>query len=252
MSAPRPVALITGSGRKRIGYVIAKDLAAAGYDVAIHYHSSKAAAEATLAELRALGADAEAFGADLTNENDIDRLFGDLARRFGRLDLFVATAATWKPIPLEETTAKDLRDFWEVNTLGSFLTAQKAGLLMTQQPTGGAIVLIGDWAVHRPYPNYAAYFASKGAIETMTRTLAVELGQRNPNVRVNAILPGPVMLPSDMSEAERREVIAATLVKREGRPEHVAHAVRFLASNDFLTGVCLPVDGGRTIYAGGM
>jgi pteridine reductase len=120
---------------------------------------------------------------------------------------------------------------------------------MVRQPEGGNIVTVGDWAVVRPYVNYSAYFPSKGAIPTLTRTLAVELGTRNPAVRVNCILPGPVLLPPDLPEAERRQAINATLVKREGRPENIASAVLFFLDNDFVTGVCLPVDGGRTIFA---
>jgi pteridine reductase len=84
----------------------------------------------------------------------------------------------------------------------------------------------------------------------MTRMFAVELAARNPAVRVNCILPGPVMLPADLSASERREAIAGTLLRREGRPEHVGHAVIFLVENEFVTGVCLPVDGGRTIAGG--
>ena len=114
-------------------------------------------------------------------------------------------------------------------------------------PEGGSIVTIGDWATRRPYPNYAAYFVGKGAIPTITRSLAVELARRNPNVRVNCILPGPVMLPEDLDEAETKGAVAGTLLKRAGRPENVARAVVFLVENDFVTGVCLPVDGGRTI-----
>ena len=90
---------------------------------------------------------------------------------------------------------------------------------------------------------------SKGAIPTLTRSLAVELGTRNPKVRVNCILPGPVMLPPDLPEQERLHSMNATLVKREGRPENIAQAVLCLIDNDFVTGACLPVDGGRTIYA---
>jgi pteridine reductase len=121
---------------------------------------------------------------------------------------------------------------------------------MARQPEGGLIVTLGDWAEVRPYLNYAAYFPSKGAVTTMTRSLAVELAARNPRVRVNCIMPGPVMLPADLPEAERREAINATLVKREGSPENIAQAVLSFIDNVFVTGVCLPVDGGRTIYAG--
>jgi pteridine reductase len=133
--------------------------------------------------------------------------------------------------------------------LGTFLCAQQAGLAMVGQAEGGCIVNIGDWAEVRPYTGYSAYFASKGSIPTLTRSLAVELSSRNPRVRVNCIQPGPVLLPPEMSEETRRRVIEATLVKREGRPENIAQAVLFFLDNDFVTGVSLPVDGGRSIYA---
>jgi pteridine reductase len=120
---------------------------------------------------------------------------------------------------------------------------------MAAQESGGAIVNLGDWATVRPYLNYAAYFPSKGAIPTLTRDFAVELASRNPRVRVNAVLPGPAMLPEGLSDQERKAAIGATLVKREGSPHNVADAVLFLLRNDFVTGVCLPVDGGRSIYA---
>jgi pteridine reductase len=121
---------------------------------------------------------------------------------------------------------------------------------MAGQPEGGAIVTIGDWAIARPYPDYAAYFASKGAIPAVTACLAVELARRNPAVRVNCILPGPVMLPENLPEHEVKGAVAGTLLKRPGRPENVAQAVIFLVENDYVTGICLPVDGGRTIAGG--
>ena len=96
----------------------------------------------------------------------------------------------------------------------------------------------------------AAYFVSKGAIPTLTRVLAVELGHRNPKVRVNCIHPGPVMFPPDASDAERQEMVESTLVRTADCPESIALAVQFLIDNPFVTGACLPVDGGRTIYAG--
>jgi pteridine reductase len=171
--------------------------------------------------------------------------------RFGRIDVLVNCAAIWQSKRLEDVTAADVRIHFETNLLGTFLCCQHAGLAMVQQAEGGCIVTLGDWAESRPYLNYAAYFASKGAIPTLTRTLAVELGTRNPRVRVNCILPGPVFLPADLPEAERREAIAATLVQREGRPENIAQAILYLIDNDFVTGDCLRVDGGRTMFARG-
>jgi pteridine reductase len=169
---------------------------------------------------------------------------------FGRLDALVTAAAIWERKPLEKVTADDVRRHYEVNALGTFLCCREAGLWMADRPAGGAIVTIGDWAVERPYLGYAPYFASKGAIPAITRSLAVELAERNPAVRVNCVLPGPVMLPPDLPEDERQEAIAGTLVKHEGRPEDVANAVLFLLESPFITGVCLPVDGGRTIASG--
>lgn len=249
-SSGRKVALVTGSGKRRVGNVVARALAERGYAIALHYNRSADDARATVEELRRDGTDAECYQADVADEEQITRLFAGVQQRFGRLDALVTAAAVWEPKPLEEVTAADVRRHFEVNALGTFLCCQQAGRIMVEQPEGGAIVTIGDWATERPYRSYAAYFPSKGAIPAMTRSFAVELAQRNPNVRVNAVLPGPVMVPEEVGEHERRGVIAGTLVKRLGTPEHVAHAVVFLLENDFVTGVCLPVDGGRTIAGG--
>src|SRR4051812_46990339 len=246
---PRGVALVTGSGKRRVGWYVANALARRGYVVAVHYRTSAAEAEESVAAFRASGIDAVALQADLTDEVSVRGLIGTTLSRFGRLDVLVNCAAAWKSKRLEDVTAADVRHYFETNTLGTFLCSQQAGLAMVRQPEGGCIVTLGDWAIVRPYIGYAAYFPSKGAIPTLTRSLAVELGTRNPNVRVNCILPGPVLLPLDLPEEERRQAIEATLVKREGRPENVAQAVLFLVDNDFVTGVCLPVDGGRTIFA---
>jgi pteridine reductase len=243
------VALVTGSGKRRVGRHVADALARAGYALAIHYRSSAAEAAEAVASLQATGAQVVALQADLTDEQQVANLVRAMLDRFGRLDVLVNCAAVWKSKRLEDVTAADVRFHFETNTLGSFLTAQHAGLAMVRQPEGGCIVNLGDWAEVRPYLNYAAYFPSKGAVTTMTRCLAVELGSRNPRVRVNCILPGPVLLPPDLPEAEKRQAINATLVKREGSPENIARAVLAFIDNDFVTGVCLPVDGGRTVYA---
>jgi pteridine reductase len=243
------VALVTGSGKRRIGWYVAQALAARGYAIVVHYRSSAAEALESVESFRARGVNAIALQADLTDERSVGTLIEQTLVQFGRLDVLVNCAAAWQGKPLENVTAADVRFHLETNTLGTFLCSQQAGLAMVKQPEGGCIVTVGDWAVVRPYVGYAAYFPSKGAIPTLTRTLAVELGSRNPNVRVNCVLPGPVLLPPDLPEAERRQAIEATLVKREGKPENIAQAVLFFIDNDFVTGVCLPVDGGRTVFA---
>lgn len=244
------VALITGSGKRRIGNVIARALAERGYDIALHYRTSAEEADATVQELKTLGVRAAAFQADMSEPIDVERMFQKTLTSFGRLDVLVTAAAVWEQIKLEDITAEDVRRQFDINTLGTFLCCQRAGLAMAAQPEGGVIITIGDWAAARPYPNYAAYFASKGAIPTITRSLAVELAQRNRAIRVNCILPGPVMLPENLSEHEVKGVVAGTLLKRLGRPENIAQAVLFLVENDYVTGICLPVDGGRTIAGG--
>jgi pteridine reductase len=249
MAAVR-VALVTGSGKKRVGSAVADALAGRGYAVAVHYRTSAAEAEETATALRRHGVEAVPFPADLTDEAAVRGLVAAVLGRFGRIDVLVNCAAIWERKRLEDVTAADVRRHFDTNALGTFLCCQQAGLAMVGQPDGGAIVNVGDWAEVRPYRDYAAYFPSKGAVTAITRCLAVELGTRNPRVRVNAVLPGPVMLPPDLPDEERRQAIAATLVKREGSPANVAQAVLGFVDNDFVTGVCLPVDGGRTVYAG--
>lgn len=244
------VALVTGSGKRRVGNVIARRLADRGYRIALHYNRSAEEADATVAELQGQGAEATAFQADVADASSVDRLFARTLDTFGRLDVLVTSAAVWEPKPLEDVTADDVCRQFEINALGTFLCCRAGGLIMAGQPEGGSIVTIGDWATVRPYPGYAAYFPSKGAIPTITRNLAVELAMRNPAVRVNCILPGPVMLPPDLAPDERAEAVAGTLLRREGSPENVAHAVLFLVENDYVTGVSIPVDGGRTIAGG--
>jgi pteridine reductase len=245
------VALITGSGKRRIGNVVAGALADRGYAIALHYHHSAEEAEESVAQWQRAGVRAAAFQADVAQENDVARLFDEVQKTFGRLDVLVTAAAIWEQKPLEQITASDVRRQFETNTMGTFLCCQHAGRIMVAQPEGGAIVTIGDWAVARPYLNYAAYFASKGAIPAITRSFAVELAERNHAIRVNCILPGPVMQPENLPEHEVKGAIAGTLLKRLGRPENIAQAVLFLIENDYVTGVCLPVDGGRTIAGGG-
>jgi pteridine reductase len=239
----QPVALVTG-GAVRVGRAIVLELASRGYRLAVHANKSLDRAQELVEELVKAGHDAAAFGADLRDEEAARAMIDRARRRFGRLDALVNSAAIWSPTPLATTAADDLRRFFEINALASFVCCQQAGLIMARQPEGGAIVNIGDWAVLRPYRDYGAYFVSKAAIPTMTRLFAVELA---PKVRVNAVLPGPVLMPENLSPAERQRAIAGTLLNRAGRPENVARAVAALLENDFITGVCLPVDGGRTI-----
>jgi pteridine reductase len=250
---PKPtfqrVALVTGAGPARVGNAVARTLAARGFHLAIHANRSRREAEATAEELTTAGRESIAVVADLCDERAVIDMVARVRDHFGRIDALVNAAAIFEATPLEKLTAADVRRHFEVNTLGSLLCCQHVGAVMVQQPSGGAIVNIGDWAGERPYEDYLAYFASKGAIPTLTRALAVELARRNTRIRVNAVLPGPVLFPPGLPDEDRRAAVEATLLKREGKPQNVADAVAALIENDYITGVCLPVDGGRTIYS---
>jgi pteridine reductase len=247
-----PVALVTGAGR-RVGNALAVELAEQGFRVVLHANRSRDLADATARQLNSKSGSQDTvaivLSADLRDETATREMIAAARDHFGRIDALVNNAAIWESKPLELTTAANVRRHFEINTLATFVCCQEAGLIMVEQPQGGAIVNVGDWATARPYRDYAAYFAAKGSIPTLTRTFAVELGLRNPRVRVNAILPGPVLLPEAMSEAERRVTIDATLVKREGSTRDVALAVMFLLESTFITGACINVDGGRSIYS---
>jgi pteridine reductase len=246
-----PVAIVTGSGSKRVGQSVARHLADLGYRIVVHANQSMDQAEALVAEFTDRGIEALAYQADLSDELAVQDMFDKIHWYFGRMDVLVNTAAIWKPKRLEEVTAADVREHFDTNALGTFLCSQWAGKRMVEQKYGGAIINFGDWATCRPYLDFAAYFPSKGAVEAMTRDFAVELGRRNPNVRVNAVLPGPVLLPDENDEVYRAQMLDATLTKRVGEPKYVAQAVAFLAVNPYITGALLPVDGGRSIYSAG-
>src|SRR5262245_34290315 len=131
------VALVTGSGRRRVGWHVASALGKRGYSLAIHYRSSSAEAAESVAAFRNDGIDAAAFQADLTDENSIQHLMDLALARFGRIDVLVNCAAIWKRKPMEQVTAADVRQHFETNTLGTFLCSQLAGLAMVKQPEGG-------------------------------------------------------------------------------------------------------------------
>jgi pteridine reductase len=217
------VALVTG-GTGRVGAAVVRALAARGHAVAIHAHGSLPEARALAGGLEAAGVPSLAVTANLRDEGPVRAMVHRVADHFGRIDALVTCAAIRHEGPLEEVTADDLRAHFDINCVGTFVAAQEVGAVMVRQPEGGGIVTIGAGEADRPSAGHAAFLPSKGAIPALTRSLAVEFAARNPRVRVNCVLPGPV--------------------HRAGEPEHVAHAVLFLLENEFVTGVCLPLDGG--------
>src|SRR6266853_4884697 len=146
------VALVTGSGKRRIGWHVADALADRGYAIVVHYHSSSVEAVETVAYLQSKGVTAAALQADLTQEGAVQTLIRETLQSFGRIDVLVNAAAIWQSKRLEDVTAADVRRHFDTNTLGTFLCSQQAGLAMVNQREGGCIVNMGDWAEARPYP----------------------------------------------------------------------------------------------------
>ncbi|MEM6799206.1 MAG: SDR family oxidoreductase [Planctomycetota bacterium] len=241
--------LVTG-GAKRVGRAVCLAFAERGYRVGIHANTSLDAAQELAKQIEGQGSEAVALGADLRDEGATRSMVDRAARHFGRLDVLVNSAAIWEPLAFDLVAADDLRRYFDINCVASFIASQHAGLLMADQESGGAIVNFGDAAAERPQPGYAAYHPSKGAIPAMTRSLAIELARRNPRVRVNAVLPGPVLVSNDEPAERQRQVAEGTLLATVGHADHLADAAVFLAENPFVTGICLPVEGGRSLAEG--
>ena len=240
---PDPLALVTGSVSPRVGYEISMFLHQRGFRVILHGRQQFETWTAPeFAEYVVWG--------DVADTSIPKKWLQEIVQRFGRVDCLVNCASIWDPKKLEETSVEDFEANFRVNALAPALLCQTFGLQMTKQETGGAIVNIGDWAVQRPYQDFSAYFLSKGAISTLTETMAIELAARNSRVRVSAVLPGPVLLSEDLPQDRAREITEQSLLKRAGTAQDVAEAVHFLITSPFVTGVSLPVDGGRTIHAG--
>jgi pteridine reductase len=243
METKDKVALVTGSG-VRLGKRIALALAERGMHVAVHYHQSAEAAGETAEEIRGLGVEAEAFQCDLADLPGVRGLMESIDSRWGRLDVLVNSAAIFPRTPWAEIDEATWDRTLDVNLKAPFFTAWHAAPLM-QRNGGGKIINIADWAGLRPYKNYMPYVVSKGGIITMTKALARELA---PSIAVNAIAPGPVMLPEDFEPATAERIRKATLLQHLGSPDDVAQSVVYLvAMTDFMTGHVLVVDGGRLI-----
>ncbi|MBI3566262.1 MAG: SDR family oxidoreductase [Elusimicrobia bacterium] len=244
MSLEGKVVLVTGAGR-RVGRTIALAFAAKGARVAVHYNTSVAEARRVVAAVRSLsGADADAFRADLKDPKAPEKLVDAVVRRFGALDVLINSASLYEKTPFAAATADDWDRHMAVNARAPFFLAQACAPHLRR--TGeGCVINVADWAGHRPYSDYGPYCASKAALLCANKALAKALA---PEVRVNAVLPGPVLAPEDMSEGEKRKVADATLLKRLGSPEAVARACVYLAdSADYTTGAELTVDGGRLV-----
>lgn len=244
MNLTGKTALVTGAA-KRVGREIALALARRGANIVVHYNTSAVDALRVAAEVKALGVHAIAVKANQANAKQVHAAVAKALKHFGDIHVLVTNAAVYKKTPFDSLTEADWDYHIDANLKGPFLFALEVGRHMKARKLAGKIITFADWSAIRPYANYLPYCVSKAGVICLTKSLAKALG---PNVQVNAIAPGPVLLPPDFTDAERREVVEATLVKRLGSPQDIVNSVLFLIEgSDFITGHTLVVDGGRLI-----
>jgi NAD(P)-dependent dehydrogenase (short-subunit alcohol dehydrogenase family) len=236
------VALVTGAAR-RLGRAIARGLADAGADLAIHHHDAPEQAEEAAAEFRRLGVRAQVFQADLTDPQQIARLFAALDEAFGRLDVLVNSAALFERKPVLEITVEGWDRVMDLNLRAPFLCSQHAARLMKRKG-GGRIINIADVAAFQPWPAHAHHSISKAGLIMMTRVLARALA---PGILVNCVAPGHVLPPDDTTPEQRRKLAEMTPLRKLGTPDDVVQAVLFLVDSGYITGETIVVDGGRRL-----
>jgi pteridine reductase len=235
------VALVTGGGI-RVGRALALALASQGARVAVHYNASADDARAVARSIEESGGQARTFAADLTSPAAPESLVDDVVRAFGRLDILVNSAAVMRRTPFGEVDTAGWDDIVALNLRAPFFLAQAAAPHL--RSAKGAIVNIADLAAFETWPAYIPHGLTKSGIVHMTKSLARVLA---PDVRVNAIAPGTVLLPDDWSEKDAEHLNATTPLRREGTPDDVAHALLFLLEADYITGETIIVDGGRSV-----
>jgi 3-oxoacyl-[acyl-carrier protein] reductase len=241
------VAVVTGAS-KGIGASIAVHLAAEGAAVAVNYSSSREGAQRVVDEIVRKGGRAVAIQANIAREADIQRLFAEAMKAFGRLDILVNNAGIYEFTPLQEVTAEHFHKMFDLNVLGLILASKEA--VRHIGPAGGSIVNISSVASTARLPAAAVYSATKAAVDAVTRSLASELGPRN--IRVNSINPGMVetegVHAAGIAESDfRKQIEAQTPLGRIGQPRDIAPAAVFLASPDsaWITGETLYISGGQ-------
>jgi 3-oxoacyl-[acyl-carrier protein] reductase len=242
-------ALVTG-GSRGLGRAAALLLAEAGCDIALGYRQDKDAAEEAADRCREFGVRAFAFKADLAVPAEVQSLVRRAARQLGRLDILVANAGVWKETPIETLSEEALAETLEVNLRGVFRCCREVVPLMKAQGSG-RVILVSSTAGQRGEPLHSVYAASKGAVQSLAKSLAAELAPDN--ILVNCIAPGwfatDMTRPTLDSPAERQKVLATIPLGRVGEPREFAAAVLFLASDlsTFVTGEVLNVNGGAVL-----
>lgn len=240
------VVLVTGSAR-RVGKAILLAFAEAGADVIIHHGRSADEAAQTAQEAEAFGVKSYIIQADLTDAAAIDEMFQQIQLDIGRLDVLVNNAASFHQTPFLEISYEEWQSVLDLNLTAPFLTTQHAASLMMTND-GGAIINITDNGGRRPWKTRSHHSVSKAGLIMLTKVSALNLGEHN--IRVNAIAPGPILPPPGQTEDDWAHYKKRLPLRRIGHPDDVAQAAIFLATNTFITGEVLGVDGGSILTVG--
>jgi pteridine reductase len=236
-------ALVTG-GARRIGRAIVEMLAAEGMRVVIHHRRSGEEADALASTIRAGGGEAQTLGADLGDARAVERLADAASERLGGVDVLINNASVFYPTPVDDLDLAVWDDNLAVNLTAPYLLGIRLGRAMRARGAGKIVNLGDSTAPARPYRDYLPYSVAKAGVVALTRGLARALA---PQVQVNCVAPGPILLPAGAGPDEEARLIKRTPLGRIGDPRDVAAAVLYLLREDYVTGATLAVDGGRSI-----
>jgi len=238
-------ALITGAAN-RIGAAIARDLHESGMDVVVHYNQSKPAAEKLVNELNAERSNsASLVSGDLLVADNYQRIIEQAYNYKHRLDVLVNNASSFYPTPFAEATLAQWQELIGVNMQAPLFLSQQAADYLAA--SNGCIINLTDIHAQRPMKNHALYSTAKAGLVMLTKAMAKELG---PQIRVNALSLGAMLWPQDMDQQKHEEILAKTILNRQGEMQDVTKALRFLIDDaDYITGQILTIDGGRTLYS---
>lgn len=239
------VALITGASQ-RLGATTARTLHAAGFNIVIHYRSSRDTAHTLQQELNKHRDDSVVLvQADLLSLNALPALAREAHKAWGRLDVLINNASTFYRTPIGNASEANWDDLFGTNAKAPMFLSQAAAPFLKK--TRGCIVNMVDIHADKPLKEHTIYCMAKAALVMLTKSLAKELG---PDVRVNAVAPGAIMWPSDLDEVTKQRIVSRTFLKRKGEPEDIARTIRFLVQDaPYITGQIIAVDGGRSLHS---
>lgn len=242
LSLKDKVVLVTGSAR-RVGRAIALEFASHGANLVIHHNASPQEADSAAEEACAMGVEALVVSGNQSDQKAVTEMFEMVRQRYGRLDVLVNSAAGFNHTPLLDLKYDEWQGVIGTNLTGPFLCTQEAARLMIEGGQGGAIINISDNSGLNAWARRPAHSISKAGVIMLTKVSSLALAQHH--IRVNCVVPGPVLRPADEPESALDAIAEGLPLKHIGNPRDIARACYFLATNDYATGSILRIDGGE-------